>query len=723
MTPLPEATVADSENRLASALGDRYAIERELGRGGMATVYLAEDLKHHRRVAIKMLRPELAAALGPERFLQEIATAARLNHPHILSLHDSGEAHGLLYYVMPFVDGASLRDRLDRERQLPLEDALSIAREVAEALDYAHRHGVLHRDIKPENIVLSEGHAYVSDFGIACALKSPEVERLTGAGLILGTPAYMSPEQATADRELDGRSDLYALACVVYEMLAGTPPFAGASKQAVIARHIADAVPSLRAVRDGIPFTVERALLKALAKIPGDRFATGQQFIEALESERLATDERSLAVLPFANLSPDPGDDYFSDGMTEEIITALSGVQALRVAARTSSFAFKGRNADVRVIGRELNVATVLEGSVRRVGRRLRVTAQLIDVGDGYHIWSARYDRDAEDVFAIQDEIANKIATALEVVLAEPKRRALEKPQTRSLEAYDCFLRGRRFFHQFRRAGFEAALGLFEQAIALDPRYARAHAGVADCWSLLNTFSSAHEESARLADAASRRALELDPGLAEAHASRGLALSVNHRFEEAQREFENAIGLDPGLFEAYGFHARASLAQGNHLRAAEMFERAIELRPEDYEAAALLAGVYAGLGRPAAAEAAARRAMEKVERHLEHYPYDARALCMGASVLSRLGETAKAETWAARALSIDRDEPAILYNICCTYALIGRFDEAIDCLERCAAAGFVNVLWFEHDTDLDPLRGQERFQAILARARHPAASA
>jgi serine/threonine-protein kinase len=355
----------------------------------MATVYLAEDLKHHRKVAIKVLRPELAAALGPDRFLREIQLAARLHHPHILPLYDSGEAGGLLYYVMPFVEGESLRDRLARERQLPLEGALQVTREVADALDYAHNRDVVHRDIKPENILLEWGHALVSDFGIARAINAAGSDKVTETGLVVGTPAYMSPEQASGERTLSGCSDVYSLGCVLYEMLAGEPPYTGPTAQAILARRLTDPVPPLRTVRENVPVAVERAIGKALAKVPADRFGTAKEFAEALErTSATAAPEQSIAVLPFSNMSADPDTEYFSDGITEEIINVLAGLEGLRVAARTSSFSFKSKTPDLAEVGAKLHVRTVLEGGVRCAGNRLRVTVQLINVADGFQLWS-----------------------------------------------------------------------------------------------------------------------------------------------------------------------------------------------------------------------------------------------------------------------------------------------------------------------------------------------
>src|SRR5437016_3880345 len=377
--------------RLQVALAERYTINRELGRGGMATVYLAEDLKHRRLVALKVLSPDLGAALGKDRFLREIDIAARLTHPHILPLHDSGEADGLLYYVMPYVEGQSLRGRLVRERQLPLEDALHITRQVADALCYAHSRDVVHRDIKPENILFQSGHAVVSDFGIARAIGVAGGGSVTGTGIAVGTPGYMSPEQTRGIAQLDGRSDLYSLGCVLYEMLAGDPPFTGWSAQAILARQEFEPVPRLRTVRDTVPDWVEQAVTRALAKAPADRFRTAAGFIAALTQPRTITGAEpaaalvqpsaaanSIAVLPFLNMSADPENEYFSDGMTEEIVHALSAVGSLRVASRTSSFAFKGATQNIRTIGEKLQVRTVLEGSVRRADTKLRVTARLI---------------------------------------------------------------------------------------------------------------------------------------------------------------------------------------------------------------------------------------------------------------------------------------------------------------------------------------------------------
>ncbi|HSB55486.1 MAG TPA: protein kinase, partial [Gemmatimonadales bacterium] len=369
-----------------------------------------------------VLHPELSLSLGSERFLREIQIAARLQHPHIVPLYDSGAAGDLLYYVMPFVEGESLRQRLERSPQLPLEEAVQLARAVASALDYAHRQQIVHRDIKPENVMLHEGEAVVTDFGIAKAVSAAVSGSLTQTGTAVGTPSYMSPEQASGEPELDARSDIYSLGAMLYEMIGGVAPFAGPTIQAIIAKLFTEPAAPLREQRPDVPDWLDSAVMKALAKQPAGRYATASQFAQALTwpsgtstppgMRTASAAAKSIAVLPFVNMSNDPENEYFSDGIAEEIINALTKIQALRVASRTSSFAFKGKSEDIGEIGRKLKVATVLEGSVRKAGSKLRVTAQLVNVADGYHLWSERYDRQLEDVFAIQDEIAENIVRA-----------------------------------------------------------------------------------------------------------------------------------------------------------------------------------------------------------------------------------------------------------------------------------------------------------------------
>src|SRR3989441_2394565 len=449
----------------------------------------------------------------------------------------------------------------------------------------------------------------------------------------------MSPEQASGEVELDGRSDVYSLGWLVFEMVAARTPYTGPTAQAIIAHSFTDPVPALRAFREAVPEWVEQAVAKALAKDPAERYATAAQFGQALGGSGVtlppggtvttATAAKSIAVLPFVNMSADRENEYFSDGIAEEIINALTKVQALRVASRTSAFAFKGRSEDIGDIGRKLKVATVLEGSVRKAGDRLRVTAQLVNVADGYHLWSERYDRELEDVFAVQDEIAANIVKALRLVLTDEQRRAIERPHTGNVEAYEFYLRGRQFFYQFREKGLQFARRMFARAIEIDPEYARAYAGIADCSSQLYKYWDASAANLEQAESASRKALELAPDLAEAHAARGFALTLGGNHEQANREFETAIRLDPKLYEGYLYYANGRFAEGKLAEAAKLFEQASAVRTEDYQAPALAGLCYAGLGRETEGRAAFEQATRAATPHIELNPDDPRAHYLG----------------------------------------------------------------------------------------------
>ncbi|HMA41707.1 MAG TPA: protein kinase, partial [Gemmatimonadales bacterium] len=580
--------MSDAPGPLTAALAERYTLERELGRGGAATVYLAEDRKHRRPVAVKVLRPDLGSQLGKERFSREIAIAAQLSHPHILPFIDSGEAAGLLYYITPYITGESLRQRLDREHQLPVRDAVRIAREVAAALDFAHRQGFIHRDVKPENILLSDDHAVVADFGIARAIaEAGGGEPITERGLAIGTPEYMSPEQASAEGELSARSDLYSLGCMLYEMLAGQPPFTGPNARRILARHVAERPRPLRAARPDTPPAVEEAVMRLLAKNPAERFGTGAEVMAALQDGRDAAPRapfglaRFIAVLPFANASPEPGTEYLSDGITDELINALTKVEGLRVASRTSVFALKGKPQDVRATGALLGVSAVLEGTVRQAGDRLRVTASLTATDDGRQLWSERYDRPVGDVFAIQDDIAHTIVTTLRATYLADLAEPAPTQHTESLEAYGLYLKGRYSWSKRSLTGAAEAIKYFEQAIVADPRYALAYAGLADAYALQVDYRGAPvREGFELAKRYARQALALDPTLAEVHSSLGWVLFIyDWDWDAATAAFQRALELDPGYATAHQWYSFVVMTQRSIDLALVEGHTALELDP------------------------------------------------------------------------------------------------------------------------------------------------
>jgi eukaryotic-like serine/threonine-protein kinase len=745
--------MAETMAQLSAALVDRYRIERELGAGGMATVYLAQDLRHDRKVALKVLRQEISASIGAERFLQEIKLAAGLNHPHILPVYDSGKAGDLLFYVMPNMEGRSLRDRLEQEHQLPLEEAIRVTREVASALDYAHRHNVVHRDIKPENILLHEGVAVVADFGIGKALSAEG--SITQTGMIVGTPVYMSPEQASGEGEVDGRSDLYSLGCVLYEMLAGEPPFTGPNAQAIMAKRFVSPVPRVRVTRD-VPPAIDEVVTRTLSRTPVDRFSTASELLKALRDAERETSlgpsrsgggtssphqPKAIAVLPLTNMSADPENEYFSDGMTEEIINAMSKVPGMQVASRTSCFAFKGKEVDVRQVGEKLGVSSVLEGSVRKVGNKIRVTAQLINVENGYHLWSETYDRQLEDVFAIQDEISRAIVDALKLRLGGGGE-TLVVP-TKNIEAYNLYLKGRFFFYKQTEPALQKALEFFQLALLQDPAFARAYAGIADVWSDLADDWVAPDDAYPRAKSAAERALQRDPQLAEAMTSIGKVLCWHEwNFDGAQQVLERAVELSPNYAEGHfvlgttlplvgrlgegtaalkkaltldplsspfsSWLARFLLYAGDFHAAIAQGHKTIELDEHSLRAPHVIGSAYLEQGDAETALQWYRRG-QGLERAVRSY--DAlivRALAAldrrdeAEAIMSRLDEESKHHYLRADILAMG-------------YAAMGDRDHAFECLERAFQSRSAGLIYLHLDPAYHPLRPDSRFADLVQR--------
>jgi TolB-like protein/tetratricopeptide (TPR) repeat protein len=592
---------------------DRYTIERELGHGGMATVYLARDLRHDRDVAVKVLHPHVAPA-GSERFLREIHIAARLTHPHVLGLFDSGQSEGQLYYVMPYVAGETLRSRLARDGALPIADAVRVARELADALAYAHAHGVVNRDLKPENVLLSGGHAVVADFGIAKALAAATEASglsdatLTGTGVIIGTPAYMAPEQVAGDSTLDHRADLYSLGVIAYEMLTGSHPFAGRTGQAVARAHITETPPPLGKRRGDVPAGVASLVMQLLAKDPAARPENATSVLRSLESlaavparpwryhraalggvtiavlaavafgvyyvapkdmYTLAARPQTaltIAVLPFANTSGSPDDDYFSEGLTDELAHALAHVPGVRVAGRSSSYAFKGKSVSAAEIGKSLGVVSVIEGAVRRSGERLRVTTQLVRTSDGTVLWDSAYQSQSRDVFAVQDSLTRAVVASLAPALGLPEVRgdtgvravlADVKRGTPDGEAYELYLKGMYYWHERGATNVARSIELFQQAIARDPKFARAYAALAFAYETLGVYVPDPSDSTfALIKANARRAFALDSTLADAQLAVAGPLSREGRFAESEARYRAAIRSEPSnVFAHHTFGA------------------------------------------------------------------------------------------------------------------------------------------------------------------------
>ena len=653
--------------QLAAALSDRYRIEREIGAGGMATVYLAHDLKHDRAVALKVLRPELEPMLGAERFEREIRLAARLQHPHILTVLDSGDTAGQLWFTMPYVSGEGLRARLQRERQLPVRDAVRIAREAAQALQYAHEQGVVHRDIKPDNILLtSDGSVLVADFGIARAIDAASTAPLTRSGVSVGTPAYMSPEQASGDEVVDARTDVYSLGVVLYELLAGEPPFTGATAHALMLKRLTLAPPSVRVVRPAVSESLDLAIQHALAPVPGDRLPSAAAFIDALDAttaERAVTTTASsrrrtratrpalpalalglilgagvlfawrrgaepaalqpaaarIAVLPFENLG-DTADAYFADGVTDAVRGKLTALPALQVIARGSSVQYGQSDKTPREIASELGVRYLLTGTVRWAKgadgvSRVQVNPELVEVnaGEAASRWQQPFDAPLTEVFKLQADIATKVTEALRVRLPDAGLAATDREPTANPAAYDAYLRARAAWNSGSNTAPTAmrrALALYQKSVALDSGFAPAWGGIALASTYLYANGVPTPELAKQARTALDRATALDPGGVETSIirSRYLAL-VELDIARALAELETVLPRAPGdavLFAAISIAERSLGRWDESLRHAE---KAYALDPRTAVRASALSLVYLWLRQPAAAEAPANRAV------------------------------------------------------------------------------------------------------------------
>jgi len=633
----PPLTTTALHDQLQRTLGDAYVVERELAGGGMSRVFVATETALRREVVIKVLPHEMTGQLSLDRFRREIGLAARLQHAHIVPLLSAGESEGLPFFTMPYVVGESLRARIAKGGELPLHEAMRVLREIASALSYAHAQGIVHRDIKPENVLLSGGAAMVTDFGVAKALSestSAGGEGLTSIGVALGTPAYMAPEQASADPLVDQRADLYAWGVMAYELLTGQAPFAGRSPQAMLAAHVSEAPELITRRRTSVPPALAQLVMQCLEKRPADRPQSADDLLRMLDSittpsggstpadrprsavasparaprlalalgtmgvvfaalfwwrgrapmsanggVAVAADTASVAVLPFTELSQDKSTGYFGDGIAETLISALANVPGLNVTARTSAFSFRGKNTDVREIGRQLGVATVLEGTVQRAGDKLRITAQLVNTGTGVNIWSQTFDRSAADIFAVQDEVARAVVTALKGRLLVAQAPARATAQTRDPVTYDLYLQGRFYFRKRGQENLEKAIDFFKQAIARDSLYAAAWSGLGDAYSVLPNYAPTADaaKTEREARVAAARAVGLDPTLGEAQATLGEVLSEDWQWAGADSALRRAIALSPGYSTAYSWYGELLIAVGRFDEGLVMAQRGVDL--------------------------------------------------------------------------------------------------------------------------------------------------
>jgi TolB-like protein/Tfp pilus assembly protein PilF len=749
----------DLEFQPGQHFGKRYQIVEEIGRGGMGVVYKALDKELDRVVALKMIRPELGADPGVvEQFKKELVLASEVTHENVIRIHDLGEADGIRYISMKYIDGTSLGDLLNAAGVLTPQRAIFIARQVCHALTAAHSKGVIHRDLKPQNIMLDrKGTAYVMDFGIARSTSAADV---TTAGAIVGTPNYISPEQAKG-RPGDARSDIYSLGCILYEMLTGRRPFQGRTVEALIHSHLNEMPTPPSRINPGIAGPLEAAVLRCLEKDPASRFDSAAALSVELErvvsgSERRAetaertvtaveeTAQTSIAVLPFRDMSPQKDQEYFCDGMAEELTNALVKVEGLRVAAMTSALRFKDKTIDIREIGRQLGVGTVLEGSVRKAGNRLRVTAQLVNVGDGYHLWSERYDREMEDVFAIQDEISEAIVRALRLKLVDSKGGRIECCGTRNAEAYNLYLKGRYYWNRRTPDALKRSIDYYKRAIELDPSYALAYAGLADTYIMLEDYKDAQGKAEP--KQAALKALSLDDSLAEPHAALAwIAFGLEHDHETAEREFRRAIELNPNYATGHQWYALFLVAHGRFDEAFEHMGIAKSLDPLSLIIMSAAGWVFSFAGRYDEAMAESRKALEMDPNFAPAHLVLAKVhMLMGMEseateefrkVFTSLGAADLAEqVQAAYEASgyragmmviidnIQKEAPHGLHSPMLAaqlWAILGEMEEAFAALEQAYEKGEGELILILRMEEFHDLRSDPRFQDLARRLGLP----
>lgn len=698
-----------------------YRILEKLGEGGMGVVYKAQDLKLDRTVAIKFLPSHLSASPDSKaRFLQEAKATAALSHPNILNVYEIDEQDGGMFFVMEYAEGKTLKSHVTSLKSgdgISIRQAVDWTIQLAQGLNAAHEKGIVHRDIKPENIILTkDGNPKIMDFGIA---KLKNATGLTRTGTSLGTLNYMSPEQAQG-LSADHRSDIWSLGVVFYEMLTSEVPFRSEHEAGLMYLIMNEPALAPSSHDKRIPHAIDSFMTKMLEKNRDQRFQSMDNVVTVLrevkneiESAGQSGKTKAIALLPFENISPDKDSDYFSDGLTEELILSFSRLKDIRVVSRTSTMQYKGTKKDIKTIGRELGARYILEGSVRKFQDDLRITVQLVDVETDAQLWAAKYKGKLTDVFDIQEQVSEQIVDALMVKLSPSEKVVLTKRSTENAEAFDYYMRARNALYRRTKTDINSAIQLFQRAIELDRRYATAYAGLGEAYATLYQDIERNESYLDKAVEASHKALMYDATLSEAYAALGIAYFNKKMPDEAMEAGRKAIELDPNNHIAYWILGRIYHSSDQDSLAIEVYKKCVHLNPDFYSAQADLANAYEKMGEQEKYKEAVQKVLQVIPRYLLNHPDDGRAHLFLGIYLAQVGRLEEAKIEASKALTINPTDPLMLYNGACFYARINENRLAVESLRNAVASGYQHYEWIKRDTDLDSIRNDHEYIELM----------